>query len=67
MVRCLFIRCRLDSALKLLKHDPQMKLANVPKELANCATIRSGGDGDHYWKFARGAVGCPSSWGVRLP
>jgi len=32
IVRCLFIRCRFDSALKLLKHDPQMKLAQRPKE-----------------------------------
>jgi hypothetical protein len=29
-VRCLFIGCRLDSALKLLKHYPQMKSAQRP-------------------------------------
>jgi hypothetical protein len=34
IVRCLFIRSRLNSALKLLKHDRQMKLAQPPKELA---------------------------------
>jgi hypothetical protein len=51
--------------LKLLKHDPQMKLAQRPKRACRLrVTIQSGGDGDHYWKFARGAVGCPSSWGT---
>ncbi len=68
MVRCLFIRRRFDSALKLLKHDPQMKLGNAPKELADCVRRSSMEETEIiYRKFAGGAVGCPSSWGVRLP
>lgn len=38
-MRCLFIRCHVDSALELLKHDPQMTLAPRPKELADNAQI----------------------------
>ena len=60
-MRCLFIRCRLDSALKLLKHDPQMKLSQPPnrprriwhrkgkKHSANLGSLAPIGSQEAFW------------------
>ena len=62
-MRYVFIRRRPDSAMKLLEHDPQIKLAQRPKELANCVRRSSlSRSRRSFTGNLRGSVGCPSSW-----